>query len=382
VVSVIADDIVVIAVFFVAALVICLQWLASGRLRSRVDAAERAMVEVRGLLDQAPLGLAILDRELRYVYLNKLLADINGADADAHLGKSLHDMVPDISSDAEERFLDVVRTGRPLLGLLLRGSTAAQPGVARVWRENVYPRHDRRGRVVGVAVAVEEITEQKRLTEELRTSELLERRRTSELESVMDAVPAAVFIAHDRACKHVSVNPEGARLLRLRQGESPSLSAPGARPFEVRANGAPVPLETLPLQRAAARGEEVRDEEFSIHFDGGDVISVVMNAVPLVDEDGMIVGAVAAFVDTTASMTLAQGLRQEAARKDRMMAELLEALRVPLADLGAGLGKLAQGSAGQAGPDCAAIAQQVAHALSCVDDMLDRDVPKPTVAAR
>lgn len=371
-VSSIAEDIVVVGIFFGAALVICLQWLANGRLREQASTSAQAMEQVHQLLDQAPLGLAILDRELRFVYINRLLAEINGIPAAGHVGKTLQQIVPDLSADAEDSFNDVVRSGRPLRGIILTGTTAAQPGVLRTWRESVYPRRDQHGNVVGVAVSVEEITEQQRLLEELHTSEVLKQRRASELESVMRAVPAAVFIAHDRACVQVSMNPEGERLLRVGPGESPSVSAPGKRPFEVRRGGVLVPVEQLPLQRAAARGEVVRGEDYTVHFENGDFIHVTVNAVPLTDEHGAVMGAVAAFVDTTRSSVRLHELRREAGRKAEEMAALAAGLREPLNAIGAGLATLRAGATQPATAEaCLAMSGQVAQALAHVEEALE-----------
>lgn len=370
-VSFIAEDMVVVGIFFAAALVICLQWLANGRLREQAQLARQAMDEVHQLLDQAPLGLAVLDRELRFVYINRLLAEINGIPLADHVGKTLHQIVPDLSSEAEAAFRDVVRSGRPLRGMILTGTTPAQPGVLRTWRESVYPRRDKHGNMAGVSVSVEEITEQQRLQEELHTSEILTQRRTSELESVMRAVPAAVFIAHDRACIQVSMNPEGERLLRIAPGESPSVSAPGKRPFDVRRDGVLVPVEGLPLQRAAARGEVVRGEDYTVHFEDGDFIHVTSNAVPLTDENGTVVGAVAAFVDTTRSSARLHELRSEAGRKAEEMAALAAGLREPLNAVGAGLATLRAGATQPATAEaCLALSRQVEQALARIGEAL------------
>src|SRR3569832_1448492 len=75
----------------------------------------------------APVGLAMLDADLRYVRINKHLADINGFSIDAHIGKSIHEMVPEIAEQAEAPFRQVLATGKPILGIEFQGSVISQP---------------------------------------------------------------------------------------------------------------------------------------------------------------------------------------------------------------------------------------------------------------
>ena len=67
-------------------------------------------------------------------------------------------------------------TGEPLRDLELSGETKAQPGVCRTWIENCYPLRDETGRIAGVNVVIQEITDRKNAEAALRESE--ERFRT------------------------------------------------------------------------------------------------------------------------------------------------------------------------------------------------------------
>lgn len=265
-------------------------------LKRESAALARALGELQSVFERAPLGLAIFDRDLRYVRINQLLADINGAGIDEHLGKTLRDMVPDIADAAEGRLHHVLRSGQPSTGVVFAGTTAAQPGTMRTWRESLFPMLDRDRRPQGVLVTVEEITEQQRLGDALRQSQQREHLRTRELECVLHACPAGMVIASDRACRHARANGAAERLLRLERGETPSLSAPGAHPFALYADGRQLAPDQLPLQRAAASGEQTWDSRLTVRFDGADDVSILVNAVPLRDENGDLAGAVAGFL--------------------------------------------------------------------------------------
>ncbi len=47
------------------------------------------LAQLQAIYDGAPVGLCFLDRNLRYVSLNRKLAEMNGSTVAAHLGKSL-----------------------------------------------------------------------------------------------------------------------------------------------------------------------------------------------------------------------------------------------------------------------------------------------------
>src|SRR2546428_9742430 len=82
----------------------------------------------------APAGLAILDRELRYVQLNETLALMNGPPVADHLGRSVREVLPAIATTLEPMLQGILDTGEPVLNIELSGETPAQPGVTRYWR--------------------------------------------------------------------------------------------------------------------------------------------------------------------------------------------------------------------------------------------------------
>jgi PAS domain S-box-containing protein len=265
------------------------------------SAMRRAMETMEAVFEQVPVGLAVLDLDLRYVRVNRLLADFNGLPADDHVGKSIYDFIPEIAPAVEDRVRQVMATGRSLVGTVHEGATAAAPHLRRVWRESIYPLYDANDNLHGVTVAVEDITEQRRLAAALHDSQRREQRRTSELEGLMQAAPAALFIAADRECRRVKANAAAERMLRLHRGQNPVPDAPGGRAFSVYAGTTLLALDQMPLQRAAATGEEIVSEPLTLRFSNNERLHVVINALPLRDETGEVVGAVAGFVEAPAS---------------------------------------------------------------------------------
>ena len=87
----------------------------------------------------APAGLAILDRELRYVQLNETLALMNGLPVADHLGKPVREVLPAIAATLEPLLQRILDTGEPALNIELSGETPAQPGITRYWRASLFP---------------------------------------------------------------------------------------------------------------------------------------------------------------------------------------------------------------------------------------------------
>ena len=122
----------------------------------------------------APAGLAILDRELRYVQLNETLALMNGRPVADHLGHSVREVLPAIAATLEPMLQGILDTGEPVLNIELSGETPAQPGVTRYWRASYFPlaAGGRRGKngAGGIGAIVVEDTPRRHAERALRRS--------------------------------------------------------------------------------------------------------------------------------------------------------------------------------------------------------------------
>jgi PAS domain S-box-containing protein len=153
----------------------------------------------------------------------------------------------------------------------------------------------------GISFAID-LTERQRAEAAVRRGEERERSRAREIEALVEAMPAAVWVAHDPLCARVTGNRAAYEMLRMDRGANMSLTAPDAeRPkhFRLRHEGKSIPIDDLPVQIAAMKGIEVRDYEFEIAFADGALRHFLGNAAPLLDEAGRPRGAIAAFVDIT-----------------------------------------------------------------------------------
>ncbi len=49
---------------------------------------------LRYAYDEAAVGLCYLDTDLRYLHINKWLAQLNGLPGEKHLGRTVHEVIP------------------------------------------------------------------------------------------------------------------------------------------------------------------------------------------------------------------------------------------------------------------------------------------------
>lgn len=128
----------------------------------------------------------------------------------------------------------------------------------------------------------------------------LEMQKT-QLQAVLDTVPVAVWFTFDSDGQHVVGNHYAAEMLRLPETANVSLSVPRAQApqhFRLFKGGVEVPPDQLPLRRAV-RGEVITNEEMELRFADGSWCAGLVQAAPIRDPSGQIIGAVSAGLDIT-----------------------------------------------------------------------------------
>ena len=122
------------------------------------------------VFDQSPVGLGLWDGELRFVRVNPALAAIDGVPAEAHIGRRLEEVVPDLGASAGDAVRRVLDSGGPVLEIELEGETPAAPGELRQWRASFFPIHTGGERSGGVAGLVVDTTDERRAARERERS--------------------------------------------------------------------------------------------------------------------------------------------------------------------------------------------------------------------
>ncbi|MCW5312498.1 PAS domain S-box protein [Nostoc sp. KVJ3] len=128
------------------------------------------------LLEAAPVAVCFLDRELRYIRINQVFADINGLTIEEHLGQKFGEVLPAMAAELEPQLQRVLDTGDPLLNVEISGETRGQPGRYGYWLGNYYPVNNPMDETVGIGIILADVTAAKQTEVALRESE--ERFRT------------------------------------------------------------------------------------------------------------------------------------------------------------------------------------------------------------
>ncbi|HYC02037.1 MAG TPA: ATP-binding protein [Azospirillaceae bacterium] len=248
------------------------------RERELLAAADGARAKAL-ILESITDAFYALDRDWRFTFVNHRAEEYFGVPRTDLLGRGIWDAFPVMRGTAFEReYRRAMGEGRTV-------AFQVPSPFSRRWVEvHAYPAEDQ-----GLAVYFRDVTDRRR-------AELALAEKAAELEAVLDAVPAAIWVAK---------GPEGAvRSNRFAQellwpgGAPPEPRTASERPrgFRVLEENRELTMKDLPVVRAS-RGEDIRDFEAMVVRDDGSSVHILGNATPLRDGDGACWGGVAAFVD-------------------------------------------------------------------------------------
>lgn len=128
------------------------------------------LAQLQAIYDGTPVGLCFLDKNLRYLSLNRCLAEYNGIPAAAHLGRTPADILPHFFPKIEP-FIRRALGGEPILNLEIQKPPRIPGGHGQTLLISYQPVRDEAEEVLGVSVAIVDITETKRVQRALRDSE-------------------------------------------------------------------------------------------------------------------------------------------------------------------------------------------------------------------
>lgn len=140
---------------------------------------------IDSLLEAAPLGICFLDREMRYIRINQVLAELNGLTAEQHLGQDFRQLLPESAAQFAPVIQEVLETGQPILNVEISGESKGKPGYFGHWVGNYYPVKDEKGEIIGAGIILTDITIAKQTEIALRESEI---RFRSVVESNMSGI--------------------------------------------------------------------------------------------------------------------------------------------------------------------------------------------------
>jgi PAS domain S-box-containing protein len=140
-----------------------------GTLTSLAAQPSERLSQLQAVYDGAPVGLCFLDRKMRYVSLNRRLAQLNGVPAIDHIGKTVAEVIPHVFPMVEP-FIRRALEGEPVIGVEVQ-KPSTHRGEGETLLLSYQPARDEGGEVLGVSVAIMDITGRKRTEAALKESE-------------------------------------------------------------------------------------------------------------------------------------------------------------------------------------------------------------------
>ena len=129
------------------------------------DAAERSLSLLDTVFATAPVGLAFLDTDLRFVRINETMAAFDRRRVEDHLGRTLEEVVGPGAREVAALYRHVLDTGEPVLDREVSGRAGPDGDGTRHWNVSITRVHGPDGDVLGVSGAAIDVTERHRLLE-------------------------------------------------------------------------------------------------------------------------------------------------------------------------------------------------------------------------
>jgi PAS domain S-box-containing protein len=254
---------------------------------------------LRTVIDTLPHAVYVKDRQGCFRIANTLTGVYFHRSLDEIIGRTQHEMGGEWTEDkqaVEEADRLVMESGRPIELPEMRLCDA--DGHTSIRRVVKIPLQDDRGEVTGVVGISEDITERKRVEEELRTSRLL-------LQSVINLLPLWVFVK-DKQRRFQMVNRQMAEDYDI---------GPDVEPGALIDLGTTITEEERSViyqldQRVLDTGERIEVPEVQITLPRGGTRLFRTVRMPLQDAEGAVAGIVGIAEDITERRRTEQAMQQ------------------------------------------------------------------------
>lgn len=159
---------------------------ASEKIREQLESLE-------AIYNNLPVGICIVDTELRYVSVNRRLAEMHGLPVEAHHGRPVREVIPALAPRVEPILQQVLDSGEPALNVELTTNDSPTPSTCQTWRASCHPLGQDEQPLVGVCGVIQDITVQKRTERSLQQSQRIQ----AEAEKLAATGRMAARIAHE-----------------------------------------------------------------------------------------------------------------------------------------------------------------------------------------
>ncbi|BAZ48288.1 multi-sensor hybrid histidine kinase [Nostoc sp. NIES-4103] len=270
---------------------------------------------LNAFFSSAPVGLNIVDNQLRFVQINELLADIHGKSQKDHIGKTLREIVPQMASSVTPFYQQVLLTGQPILNLELSIPSPKQLHNIRHFLTSYFPIPGEDDRPSGVGTVMVEISDRK-------LAELALQESQRRYQTLAEASPVCIFHA-DVEGNALYLNQRWSEITGLSYRDSLGKGwtraiHPDDRDRVISIWQKAITSKTVPTQ-----------SEHRYLRPDGKVVWVIAQALPDIDENGEIQSYIGTITDITERKIAEEALR-ESAERERAIAQVIQRMRQTL----------------------------------------------------
>jgi PAS domain S-box-containing protein len=160
------------------------------RRQAEADLVQLGSAVSTPLIETAPVGLAVLDRDLRCLYVNLALAAIGGLSPLASLGQQIERIMPAMVGAPVAALRRVLTSGQAIRDFEVTGPTGSsgRPGTFLIGAQ---PLRDGEDEVSGLTLSVVEITERKHREEAVAAIAQLRR----QAQAIGESLPYGIWVA-------------------------------------------------------------------------------------------------------------------------------------------------------------------------------------------
>lgn len=213
---------------------------AGGRQQDSAEFFQAKLGLVGQLFEQASYGVAVFDRELRYIHVNDRMVMIDGIPADRHIGKTIGELDLQIALAIEPVISRSIREDRSFVEreVVVNTQLPDLSSQNRFWLISCHPFKADDGAVLGCGMIVRDVTDQK-TKENAQTERLKMEALLSDLSSAFINVPVSEvdrkieqglqkvveFLGVDRSTIW-NLSPDGGKLLLTHSYSLPGIKSP------------------------------------------------------------------------------------------------------------------------------------------------------------
>ncbi|MFQ4145419.1 response regulator [Chlorogloeopsis sp. ULAP02] len=267
----------------------------------------------------APLGMNILDHQLRFVQINELLAEIHGCSQAEHLGKTLYEVIPETAPSIVPFYEQVLQTGKPILNVEVSYPSTHQPDGLRYFLASYFPISEQINNLSGVGAVLVEISHD--ATRLRKQTEIALQESQQRYQTLAEASPVGIFHT-DSVGNCLYVNQRWSEITGL----SPTVALGNGWTCALHINDRDRIFAEWNSKLAAK--EPFKSECRFTHTDGR-IVWVISQTFPEIAKDGKLKGCIGTITDIT-DRKLAEDALRESAEREQAITQVIQRMRQTL----------------------------------------------------